>query len=89
MSRTWRPNLYKAAIAICGVGALGDMLDYERRDDGAAPVLQSRRMNAALKAAGKRVDYVEVSAAGHADWEDDIERSLMRRYVSLLAIAFA
>ena len=138
MGAVMRPDLYKAAIAICGVGDLGDMLDYERRDDdspdsyvyrlwvdrigdpqtdramieaasprrraaeiacpvllvhgeddGVVPVLQSRRMNDALKAAGKRVDYVEVSGAGHADWEDDIERSLMRRYVSLLATAFA
>jgi dipeptidyl aminopeptidase/acylaminoacyl peptidase len=138
MGAVRRPDLYKAAISVCGVGDLGDMLDHERRDDDSpdsyvfqlwvdrigdpqtdramieaasprrravevacpvllvhgeedkvVPVLQSRRMHEALKAAGKRVDYVEVAGAGHADWEDDIERSLMRRYVTLIANAFA
>lgn len=46
-------------------------------------------MNDALEAAGKTVEYLEVSSAGHADWEDDIERSLMRRYVGLFRTAFA
>ena len=138
MGAVRRPDLYKAAISICGVGDPGDMLDYERRvddspdsyvfqlwvdrigdpqadqamiaaasprrraaeiacpvllvhgeDDAVVPVHQSRRMNDALEAAGKTVEYLEVSSAGHADWEDDIERSLMRRYVGLFRTAFA
>ena len=33
MGAVRRPDLYKAAISICGVGDPGDMLDYERRVD--------------------------------------------------------
>lgn len=138
MGAVRRPELYKAAISICGVGDLVDMLDRERRDDDSpdgyvyrvwtdrigdpqsdsakieaasprrraseiacpvllvhgeddtvVPVHQSRRMHEALRAAGKTVDYIEVAGAGHADWEDEIDRSLMRRYVTLLRQAFA
>ena len=138
MGAVRRPELYKAAISICGVGDPGDMLDYERReddspdsyvfklwvdrigdpqvdhamiaaasprrraaeiacpvllvhgeDDAVVPVHQSRRMKDALRAAGKSVEYLEVADAGHADWDDDIERSLMRRYVELLRRVFA
>ncbi|MGH7026277.1 alpha/beta hydrolase family protein [Brevundimonas sp.] len=138
MGAVRRPDLYKTAISICGVGDLGDMLDHERRDDDSpdgyvyrlwadrigdpqsdaamieaasprrradeiacpvllvhgeddavVPVHQSRRMHDALRAAGKTVDYVEVTGAGHADWEDEIDRSLMRRYTALLRQAFA
>ncbi|MFN4297325.1 MAG: alpha/beta hydrolase family protein [Brevundimonas sp.] len=138
MGAVRRPDLYKAAISICGVGDLGDALSYERRDDESAdgfvynywisrigdprtdaaaiaaasprlraaeiacPVLlvhgvndrivqvhQSRRMHEALRAAGKSVEYVEVPDAGHGDWEDDVEKGLMQRYVALFARAFA
>jgi len=34
MGAVRRPDLYKAAISICGVGDLPEMLAYERRDDG-------------------------------------------------------
>ena len=138
MGAVRRPDLYKAAISICGLGDLGEALAYERRDDESAdgfvynywvsrigdprtdaaaiasasprlraaeiacPVLlvhgvndrivqvhQSRRMNEALRAAGKPVEYVEVPDAGHADWEDDVEKGLMERYVALFSRAFA
>jgi len=138
MGAVRRPDLYKAAISICGLGDLADSLAYDRRDDESAdgfvynywvsrigdlrtdaaaiaaasprlraaeidcPVLlvhgvndrivqvhQSRQMHEALRAAGKRSDYVEVSGAGHADWEDDVEQSLMERYVALFSRAFA
>lgn len=46
-------------------------------------------MNDALRAAGKSVEYVEVPDAGHADWEDDVEKDLMERYVALFSRAFA
>jgi pimeloyl-ACP methyl ester carboxylesterase len=138
MGAVRRPDLYKAAISICGLGDLADSLAYDRRDDESAdgfvynywvnrigdprtdaaaiaaasprlraaeidcPVLlvhgvndrivqvhQSRQMHEALRAAGKRSDYVEVSGAGHADWEDDVEQSLMERYVALFSEVFA
>ncbi len=138
MGAVRRPELYRAAVSICGVGDLGDALDYERRDDETAdgfiydywvsrigdprtqadmiaaasprrraaeiacPVLlvhgaedrivqphQSRRMNQALRSAGKRVEYIEVPEAGHGDWEPEVEWDLMRRYVALFAEVFA
>lgn len=138
MGAVRRPDLYKAAISICGVSDLPDMLAWERRDDDtptkevygfwkkrigdpdtdkpmleaasprrraaeiACPVLlvhglddeivppvQSRIMHGALRSARKTVDYVEVPDAGHADWEDEVEKGLMDRYVSLLRRAFA
>ncbi len=138
MGAVRRPDLYKAAISICGVGDLPDILAWERRNDdtpndevygfwvkrigdptvdraaieagsprrrvseircpvilvhGAndpvVPVYQSRQMNAALRGAGKTVDYVEVPDAGHGDWEDDVEQGLMGRYIALLNRVFA
>jgi len=138
MGAVRRPDLYKAAISICGVGDLPDMLAWERRnddtpddevygfwikrigdpvvdrvaigngsprrrvseikcpvflvhgaDDPVVPVYQSRQMNAALRGAGKTVDYVEVANAGHGDWEDDVEQDLTGRYIALLTRVFA
>jgi pimeloyl-ACP methyl ester carboxylesterase len=138
MGAVRRPDLYKAAISICGLGDLPDMLGWERRnddtpndevygfwtkrigdpavdaatierasprrrvseikcpvflvhgaDDPVVPVYQSRQMNAALRGAGKTVDYVEVQNAGHGDWEDDVEQDLMGRYIALLNRVFA
>ena len=138
MGAVRRPDLYKAAIAICGVADLPDMLAWEKReddtptkeiydfwtkrigdpetegpmletasprrraseivcpvllvhgvDDGIVPVIQSRIMHRALRDAGKTVGLVEVPDAGHADWETDVERGLMGRYVTLLRRAFA
>jgi dipeptidyl aminopeptidase/acylaminoacyl peptidase len=132
------PGLYKAAISICGVSDLPDILEWEKRqddtpgqeifdfwskrigvlgvdddrlsaasprrrvaeiacpvflvhgtDDPIVPVTQTRRLNAALRDAGKRVEFVEVNDAGHADWEDDKEQELMGRYVAMLTRAFA
>lgn len=138
MGAVLRPDLYKAAIAICGVFDLPDMMDWQRRMDDApdqpiydfwtkrigdprtdsermasasprrradeiacpvllvhgveddiVPVAQSRRMRDALRAARKTVDYIEIEAFGHADWEDEQEKALMQRYVALLSDAFA
>lgn len=36
MGAVRRPDLYKAAISICGVGDLPEMLAYEKRDDASA-----------------------------------------------------
>lgn len=138
MGAVRRPELYKAAISICGVGDLPEMLAWENREDdtpgkqiyefwtkrigdpetagpaleqasprrraaeivcpvllvhgvedGIVPVVQSRRMRDALRAAGKTVELVEIEDAGHADWEDSQEQALMTRYVALLRQAFA
>lgn len=138
MGAVKRPDLYKAAIGICGVYDLPDVLAWEEREDDnpgkpiyefwtkrigdravmapaleaasprrrtaeiacpvllvhgvedpILPVLQSRRMRDALRAAGKTVELIEVEDAGHADWEDSKERELMTRYVALFRQAFA
>jgi len=138
MGAVRRPDLYKAAIGICGVYDLPDMLAWEEReddqpgkpvydfwvrrigdprtvgpalqaasprrrvaevscpvllvhgvDDKVVPIVQSRRMNDALRAAGKSVELVEVADAGHADWTASEGEVLMRRYVALLRTAFA
>ncbi|MNY32122.1 Prolyl oligopeptidase family protein [compost metagenome] len=138
MGAVRRPDLYKAAISICGVSDLPDMLAWEKRDDETptkeiydfwkkrigdpdadgpmleaasprrrvaeiacpvllvhgvndeiVPIVQSRTMNRALRSAGKSVDHVEVPEAGHADWEDKVEKDLMERYVTLLRRVFA
>ncbi|HEV7229637.1 alpha/beta hydrolase family protein [Brevundimonas sp.] len=138
MGAVLRPDLYKAAVGICGVYDLPDMMEWERRlddtpgaqivefwtrrigdvrmdgprleaasprrraaevgcpvllvhgvEDGVVPVAQSHRMRDALRAARKPVEYVEIPEFGHADWEDDQEMALMRRYVDLFRTAFA
>jgi pimeloyl-ACP methyl ester carboxylesterase len=138
MGAVRRPDLYKAAIAICGVADLPEMLDWERReddtdgrqiysfwvkrigdpdtmgpqlaaasprrrageitcpvllvhgvDDPVVPVIESRRMNNALRDAGKTVELIEVEDAGHADWPAEKEQELLERYIALLKQAFA
>ena len=138
MGAVRRPELYKAAIGICGVYDLPDILAWENReddtpgkmiyefwtrrigdpatmgpaleaasprrragevacpvflvhgvDDPVVPVVQSRRMRDALRAAGRPVELVEIDDAGHADWADATEQDLMTRYVDLLRRAFA
>jgi dipeptidyl aminopeptidase/acylaminoacyl peptidase len=58
-------------------------------DDWIVPVEQTRRLNAALRSAGKSVEFVEVNDAGHGDWEADKEQELLERYIGLLKTAFA
>ena len=138
MGAVRRPDLYKAAISICGVGDLPEMLAWENReddtpgkqiyefwtkrigdpavagpaleqasprrraaeiacpvllvhgvDDPIVPVIQSRRMRDALRAASRTVELVEIDGAGHADWDDSQEQALVTRYVALLGQAFA
>jgi len=57
-------------------------------DDPVLPLIQSRRMRDALSGAGKSVELIEVEDAGHADWEDDQELTLMTRYITLFRQAF-
>lgn len=64
------------------------MLLVHGLDDRVTLPDQSRRMHAALQAAGKRSQFIEVSGAGHADWEDEVEQQLMERYVALLSEVF-
>lgn len=138
MGAVRRPDLYKAAISICGVGDLPEMLAWENHeddtpgkqiyefwtkrigdpavagpaleqasprrraaeiacpvllvhgvDDPIVPVIQSRRMRDALRAASRTVELVEIDGAGHADWDDSQEQALVTRYVALLGQAFA
>lgn len=138
MGAVLRPDLYKAAVGICGVYDLPDILEWEKRlddtpgaqivefwtkrigdpradaamleaasprrraaevacpvflvhgaEDGVVPMAQSHRMRDALRAARKPVEYVEIPDFGHADWEDEQELALMRRYVELFRTAFA
>jgi len=138
MGAVLRPDLYKAAVGICGVYDLPDILEWEKRlddtpgaqivefwtkrigdpradsamleaasprrraaevacpvflvhgaEDGVVPMAQSHRMRDALGAARKPVEYVEIPDFGHADWEDEQELVLMRRYVELFRTAFA
>lgn len=138
MGAVRRPDLYKAAIGICGVYDLPDMLQTERTDDDSADqivyrfwtdrigdpssgraaleaasprrraaevacpvllvhgeydpvvsVMQSTAMRDALSRAGKSVDYIQVGGGGHSDWEDEVEHSLMQRYVRFLRDALA
>ncbi len=58
-------------------------------DDYTVPVEQTRRLNAALRGAGKSVEFVEVNDAGHGDWDSDKEQELLGRYVGLLKRVFA
>lgn len=138
MGAVRRPDLYKAAISICGLGDLVDMMEWESRlddtpgkliydfwtrrigdpvanrstlesasprrraaeivcpvllvhgvEDPVVPLIQSRRMRDALRAADKRVTLIEIEDFGHADWEDAQEQALMTRYVAFFQQAFA
>lgn len=57
-------------------------------EDGIVPVGQSRIMAAALKAAGRPYDYLEVKAVGHG-WPEAEQLALIDRYIAFLAKAFA
>lgn len=50
---------------------------------------QSRIMADALRAARKSVEHLELRGAGHTDWEDDDERTLIETSVTFLAKALA
>jgi pimeloyl-ACP methyl ester carboxylesterase len=138
MGAVRRPDLYKAAISICGDSDLIDLLASERRDDDTTdqliyrfwverigdprtdramieqasprrrvreiqcpvllvhgvedkvvPVDQSRRMERAMRDAGKRVELVEIEDHGHGDWPAHIEHDLVERYIALFREAFA
>ncbi len=71
MGAVRRPDLYKAAIAICGVGDLVDMMDWERREDDTPgqPIYEfwTRRIGdpdvirPALEAASPRLRAAEIA----------------------------
>lgn len=50
---------------------------------------QSRLMAAALKAAGREHEHIEVPGAGHATWSDAKDRELMEKVIAFLGRAFA
>lgn len=58
-------------------------------DDGVVPPRQSAYMAAALKAAGKRHEHIEVTGAGHGGWEEEDEKLILGKTVDFLAKAFA
>ena len=58
-------------------------------DDDVVPFRQSAYMAAALKAAGKPHQYIEVTGAGHGDWDDDDEKLILGKTIDFIAKAFA
>jgi len=54
--------------------------------DAVVPVEQSRRLNEALKAAGKRVDYVELKAGGHAPQTEAARLATLEAVMAFLAV---
>jgi predicted peptidase len=71
-----RPELFAAAIPICGAGDLSKakaiahipVCAFHGDQDGAVPVAGSREMVAALKAAGGTPKYTEFKGVGHNSW---------------------
>ena len=54
--------------------------------DAVVPIEQSRRLRDALKSAGKRVDYVEVRAGGHAPQTEAARLATLQAVMDFLAI---
>ncbi|HEY0066240.1 MAG TPA: dienelactone hydrolase family protein [Flavisolibacter sp.] len=74
-----RPGLFAAAFPICGGGAESQAAVYGKKfpvwvfhgaDDAVVDVNESRRMVAALKAAGARVRYSEYPGVNHNSWDN-------------------
>lgn len=71
-----RPDLFAAAVPICGAGDLSKakaiahipVWAFHGDKDTAVPVSGSREMVAALKAAGGTVKYTEYKGVGHNSW---------------------
>jgi predicted peptidase len=74
-----RPDLFAAAFPICGGGAESQAAVYGKKfpvwvfhgsDDAVVDVNESRRMVAALKAAGAKVRYSEYPGVNHNSWDN-------------------
>jgi predicted peptidase len=74
-----RPDLFAAAFPICGGGAQSQAAVYGKKfpvwvfhgtDDAVVDVNESRRMVAALKAAGGKVRYSEYPGVNHNSWDN-------------------
>ncbi len=74
-----RPDLFAAAFPICGGGDPATAVMYRKRipvwifhgdADPVVPILYSRRMYSALKAAGARVTMTEYPGVGHDSWKN-------------------
>jgi predicted peptidase len=74
-----RPDLFAAAFPICGGGAESQAAVYGRKfpvwvfhgaEDAVVDVNESRRMVAALKAAGAKVRYSEYPGVNHNSWDN-------------------
>ena len=76
-----RPNLFAAAIPLCGAGDPDKMAAAKRvsvwafhgADDKTVPVEGSRELIAAFKKAGASPRYTEYPGVGHAVWEKAYE----------------
>ena len=58
-------------------------------NDQIVPLDQARNMAAALKAAGRPCEYLEVKRVGHPEWPESQQVDLMNRCVAFLAKALA
>jgi predicted peptidase len=71
-----RPELFAAALPVCGGGDTAKapaissvpVMTVHGDRDGAVPVENSRRMVAAVRAAGGEVEYEELKGHGHGVW---------------------
>jgi len=74
------------ARSIDATAVKAPVLLIHQTGDGIVPVDQSRRLRDALKAAGKRVDYVEVKAAGHAPQTEAARLATLEAVMAFLAV---
>jgi predicted peptidase len=74
-----RPDLFAAAIPICGGGDPSTVTMYRKKmpvwifhgdADPVVPILYSRRMLAALKASGAKATMTEYPGVGHDSWKN-------------------
>lgn len=77
-----RPKLFAAAFPICGGGNPTSAKLYRKNfpiwifhgeDDNVVPVINSRRMVAALQEAGAKVKYTEYPGVKHDSWKNAFE----------------
>lgn len=96
MSRRWvwdlvakRPDLFAAAVLVCGGGDLTRIVAARRlpfwvfhgAQDGTVPVDHSREMAAALQAVGDSVKYTEYPDAGHDVWKRVFSEPLLAKWL--------
>jgi dipeptidyl aminopeptidase/acylaminoacyl peptidase len=74
------------APAIDASAMKAPVLLIHQTGDGVVPVEQSRSLRDALRAAGKRVDYVEVKGAGHAPQTEAARLATLEAVMAFLAV---